>query len=326
VAHCFLILLAAILLCLPATAAAVDLARPAFAGSQSCMSSSCHGGGVGKDQGIIWAKKDPHSRADAVLSTARSARMAEALKIPDPKVSVRCTVCHSPMETLPAERFSLLKNFEPEKGVSCESCHGASEPWVRFHTRPDVSHAQRVAAGLRELTDLYARANACVACHLNLDPEIANVGRHPELSTKVPVRPDGKITAPLIEDLVAIGRTPAELGREIEERLKKYVREPNVTVSITSFVGNANEQVRVVGQATKPAALPYKQGMTLLDVMIQVGGITDYASGNRAVLIRKLEGNKQYGVRLRDLLKGGDVSANVEVLPGDVIMIPESWF
>jgi polysaccharide export outer membrane protein len=153
-----------------------------------------------------------------------------------------------------------------------------------------------------------------------------NVWRHPELSTKVPVRPDGKITAPLIEDLVAIGRTPAELGREIEERLKKYVREPTVTVGITAFVGNASEQVRVVGQAMRPAALPYKQGMTLLDVMILVGGVTEYASGNRAVLIRKAEDNKQYSLRLRDLLKGGDVSANVEVLPGDVIMIPESLF
>lgn len=155
------------------------------------MSSSCHGGGVGKDQGIIWSKKDPHSRADAVLSTARSARMAEALKIPDPKVSVRCTVCHSPMQTVPAERLSLLKNFEPEKGVSCESCHGAAEPWLRFHTRPDVQHAQRIAAGLRELTDLYARANACVACHLNLDPEIANVGRHPEMFFEL----DGQMSA-----------------------------------------------------------------------------------------------------------------------------------
>lgn len=153
-----------------------------------------------------------------------------------------------------------------------------------------------------------------------------NVWRHPELSAKVPVRPDGKITVPLIEDLPAIGRTPADLGREIEQRLQKYVREPNVTVLVTNFVGNAAEQVRVVGQAMKPAALPYKQGMTLLDVMIQVGGITEYASGNRAVLIRQSENNKQYGVRLRDLLKGGDVSANVEVQPGDVIMIPEGWF
>lgn len=152
-----------------------------------------------------------------------------------------------------------------------------------------------------------------------------NVWRHPELSTKVPVRPDGKITAPLIEDLAAAGRTPADLSREIEARLGKYVREPNVSVLVTSFVGNASEQVRVVGQAAKPAALPYKQGMTLLDVMILVGGITEYAAGNRAVLIRQAEGNRQYAVRLRDLLKGGDVTANVEMLPGDVIMIPESW-
>lgn len=153
-----------------------------------------------------------------------------------------------------------------------------------------------------------------------------SVWRHPELSTTVPVRPDGKVTTPLIEDLVAIGRTPADLSREIEERLKKYVREPSVTVAVTNFVGNATEQVRVVGQAAKPAALNYKQNMTLLDVMILVGGITENAAGNRAILIRQTEGNKQYSIRLRDLLKGGDVSANVEVLPGDVIMIPESYF
>lgn len=152
-----------------------------------------------------------------------------------------------------------------------------------------------------------------------------SVWRHPELSAKVPVRPDGRITVPLIEDLAAAGRSPAALGQDIAERLRKYVREPNVSVLVTSFVGNANEQVRVVGQAAKPAALPYRQGMTLLDVMILVGGITDYASGNRAVLIRQAEGNRQYAVRLRDLLKGGDVSANVEMLPGDVIMIPEGW-
>lgn len=152
-----------------------------------------------------------------------------------------------------------------------------------------------------------------------------SVWRHPELSAKVPVRPDGKITAPLIEDLLAAGRTPAELGQEIETRLRRYVREPNVSVLVTSFVGNASEQVRVVGQAAKPAALPYRQGMTLLDVMILVGGITEYAAGNRAVLIRQAESNRQYAVRLRDLLKGGDVTANVEMLPGDVIMIPEGW-
>jgi polysaccharide export outer membrane protein len=153
-----------------------------------------------------------------------------------------------------------------------------------------------------------------------------NVWRHPELTTKVPVRPDGKITLPLVDDVVAIGRSPNDLGKEIEEKLKKFVRDPAVTVGVTNFVGNSAEQIRVVGQAMKPAAIPFKQGMTLLDVMIQVGGITEYASGNRAVLIRQAEANKQYSVRLRDLLKGGDVSANIELQPGDVIMIPESWF
>jgi polysaccharide export outer membrane protein len=152
------------------------------------------------------------------------------------------------------------------------------------------------------------------------------VWRHPELSTTVPVRPDGKVTTPLIEDITAIGRTPADLSREIEKRLAKFVREPSVTIAVTNFVGNTNEQVRVVGQAGKPAALNYKQGMTLLDVMILVGGITDNAAGNRAILIRQSEDNKQYSVRLRDLLKNGDVSANIEMLPGDVIMIPNSYF
>jgi len=153
-----------------------------------------------------------------------------------------------------------------------------------------------------------------------------SVWRHPELSASLPVRPDGKITSPLIEDMIAIGRTPAELAREIEDKLKKFIRDPSVTIAVTSFVGNTSAQVRVVGQAAKPAAINYKQGMTLLDVMISVGGITDMAAGNRAVLIRQGEGGKQYAVRLRDLLKGGDVSANVELLPGDVIMIPESYF
>ena len=142
----------------------------------------------------------------------------------------------------------------------------------------------------------------------------------------MPVRPDGKVTTPLIEDITAIGRTPADLSREIEKRLAKFVREPSVTIAVTNFVGNTSEQVRVVGQASKPAALNYKQGMTLLDVIILVGGITDNAAGNRAVLIRQSEDNKQYSVRLRDLLKNGDVSANVEMLPGDVIMIPNSYF
>ena len=142
----------------------------------------------------------------------------------------------------------------------------------------------------------------------------------------VPVRPDGKITAPLIEDLVALGKDSTTLAREIEKQLSKYVREPIVTVIVTGFVGPYSEQIRVVGEAAKPQALPYKQNMTLLDVMIVVGGLTDFADGNKAVLLRTSDGNKQYSVRLRDLVKRGDFSANVDVKPGDVLIIPQSWF
>lgn len=153
-----------------------------------------------------------------------------------------------------------------------------------------------------------------------------SVWRNPELSATVPVRPDGKITAPLVEDIVAIGKNPTDLAREMEEKLKKYIQDPVVTIVVQGFVGPTSEQVRIVGQATRPAALNYKQDMTVLDAMIAVGGLTEFASGNRAVLIRASEGNKSYNVRLHDLLKRGDVSANVELRPGDVIIIPESWF
>jgi polysaccharide biosynthesis/export protein len=152
------------------------------------------------------------------------------------------------------------------------------------------------------------------------------VWRNPELSGVIPVRPDGKISSPLIEDMVAQGKNPSELAREMEARLKRYIQDPVVTVVIQQFNGPNTEQIRVVGQAAKPQAIPYRQNMSLLDVMITVGGITDFAAGNRAVLMRASEGNKQYNVRLRDLLKRGDVSANVEMRPGDVIIIPESWF
>ena len=152
------------------------------------------------------------------------------------------------------------------------------------------------------------------------------VWRNPELSGIIPVRPDGKISSPLVEDIIAQGKNPSELAREMEARLKRYIQDPVVTVVIQQFNGPNTEQIRVVGQATKPQSLSYRQNMTLLDVMISVGGITDFAAGNRAVLMRASEGNKQYTIRLRDLLKRGDVSANVEVRPGDVIIIPESWF
>ena len=152
------------------------------------------------------------------------------------------------------------------------------------------------------------------------------VWRNPELSMSVPVRPDGKISAPLIDDLPAMGKDPSTLARDIEKELGQFIRDPVVTVIVTQFVGPYSEQIRVVGEATKPQTLSYKQKMTVLDVMIAVGGITDFADGNRATILRASEDNAQYTVRLRDLVKRGDVSANVDMKPGDILIIPQSWF
>jgi polysaccharide export outer membrane protein len=152
------------------------------------------------------------------------------------------------------------------------------------------------------------------------------VWRNPELSLSVPVRPDGHISTPLVEDLPAIGRSPKDLARDIEKALSKYTRDPVVTVVVTGFQGAASEQIRIIGEAARPQAIPYRQEMTLLDVMIQVGGLTDFADGNAAVLVRGKEKGKQYSVRLKDLVKRGDISANVDVRPGDVLIIPQSWF
>jgi polysaccharide export outer membrane protein len=152
------------------------------------------------------------------------------------------------------------------------------------------------------------------------------VWRNPELSMSVPVRPDGKITAPLVEDLPAIGKDSTTLARDIETALGKFIRDPVVTVIVTAFVGPYSEQIRVVGEAAKPQTLAYKQKMTLLDVMIAVGGLTDFADGNKTTLLRTAEGDKQYSIRVKDLVMRGDVSANVEMKPGDVLIIPRSWF
>jgi polysaccharide biosynthesis/export protein len=152
------------------------------------------------------------------------------------------------------------------------------------------------------------------------------VWRNPDLSMTVPVRPDGKVTLPLVEDLPALGKNPSQLARDIEAAMGKLIRDPVVSVVVTTFVGPYSEQIRVVGEATRPQALPYRQKMTLLDVMIAVGGITDFADGNAASILRTSDGSSQYGVRLKDLLKRGDVSANVEMKPGDVLIIPQSWF
>lgn len=153
------------------------------------------------------------------------------------------------------------------------------------------------------------------------------VWRNPEVSETVTVRPDGKVTTPLVEDLEVSGMTPTEVARKVEEALSKFIREPIVTVIVEGFEGPYSEQVRIVGEASEPQAIPYREDMSVLDVMIAVGGLTDFAAGNDASVIRVVDGTQvQYGVRIDDLIKKGDITANADILPGDIIIIPEAWF
>lgn len=152
------------------------------------------------------------------------------------------------------------------------------------------------------------------------------VWRNEDLSHEAPVRPDGRVSVPLIEDVEAAGKTPTELSREIERRLTQYVRDPLVTVIVSDFAGTFDQQVRVIGEAQKPQAIPYRANMTLLDVMIAVGGLTEFASGNRAVVSRKTGAEQhQYRVRLDDLIRDGDIGANVQMVPGDILIIPRRY-
>ena len=159
-------------------AAEPAIAAPHFVGSQSCKSSSCHGGGSDKGQSIVWATKDVHTRAHEILGNERSKRMAESMGIGDPLKSARCTICHSPMEVLPASR--LAPGTKIDRGVSCETCHGPAEKWRLFHTRKDVSHDQNIASGMREARDFYHRSNICIACHHVVDPGLLAAG-HKEM-------------------------------------------------------------------------------------------------------------------------------------------------
>ena len=150
---------------------------------------------------------------------------------------------------------------------------------------------------------------------------------NPDISRGVVVPPDGLITTPLVEDLPASGKTSTELARDLEQALSKYIRDPVVTVVVSGFAGAFDQKIRVLGAAAQPSALQYREGMTLVDVMVAVGGLTEFAAGNNATLLRVEDGGKrkQYSVRLDDLVRDGDVSANVEVRPGDVLIIPESF-
>jgi polysaccharide biosynthesis/export protein len=208
----------------------------------------------------------------------------------------------------------------------------------RSTTPAKLALALAVMAGLAACADRDPPAPADVQVQQPVTPDYRIgpldtiqifVWQSPEFSVTVPVRPDGRISTPLIEDLEATGRTPTQLARDIEEKLKVYVQDPLVTVIVSGFAGPFDQQVRVVGEALQPRAIPYRANMTMLDVMIEVGGLTEFASGNRAVLARGGTGAGNQGtfnVRLDDLLRDGDIGANVPVLPGDVVIIPQSWF
>jgi polysaccharide export outer membrane protein len=151
------------------------------------------------------------------------------------------------------------------------------------------------------------------------------VWQHPEVSATIPVRPDGKISTPLVEDMLAVGKTPTQLARDLEGRIGEYIRAPSVSVIVSGFVGTFENQVRVVGQAAAPQAIPFREGMTLLDVMIQVGGLSNTAAGNRAKVIRRVDGMQtEIDVKVADLLNRGRIEANIPMQPGDVLIIPQS--
>ncbi len=153
------------------------------------------------------------------------------------------------------------------------------------------------------------------------------VWRNPEISTTIEVRPDGMISTPLVEDMVAVDKTPTQLARDMEGVLATYIKSPSVNIIVSGFQGTPGSMIRVVGQAQNPQAIPYREGMTILDVMIAVGGLGEFAAGNKAKLVRNVNGTpQQYRVRLGDLLNKGDIEENVAIEPGDVIIIPESFF
>jgi len=207
------------------------------------------------------------------------------------------------------QRFQLASFFARIATVCCVLLVAACA------TPPDAGAPQQAAAPMHD----YVLGPG--------DTININVWRNPEVSQTVPVRPDGKITMPLVEDLQASGKTATQLARDIEHILGKYIQQPVVTVTVTGFVGPYSEQIRVIGQAAKPQALPYRQGMSLMDVMIAVGGLGDFAAGNSASIVRKVDGKQEkIEVRLADLIKKGDISANMPVRPGDILIIPESFF
>lgn len=192
--------------------------------------------------------------------------------------------------------------------IGCQGCAGSTASSIPEGEQDLTDHRTEYVIGPGDVLQVYVWDN-------------------PDLSVTIPVRPDGRITIPLVEDIRAVGITPTDLARDIEVILAEYVRTPQVNIIVTNFRGTYRKRIRVVGQAVSPQSLSYQSGMTLLDVVIEVGGLTEFASGNRAKIIR-WEGSAQIEikVRLKDLISDGDISENIDMQPGDVLIIPESIF
>lgn len=192
-------------------------------------------------------------------------------------------------------------------GVTMAMIGGCATPTLTARTAKSLKATPHYIIGPGDTLSIYVRNN-------------------PKLSVTIPVRPDGRISMPLVQDVRAAGRTPSQLADVLTADLSQYVRSPNVTVMVTSFVGAYRDEVRVVGQAVKPEAVAYRDGMTLLDVMIRVGGLTKFAAGNRAEIVRKVDGKeKTFTVHVADLLNG-NIKDNVPMQPGDILIIPEAYF
>jgi polysaccharide export outer membrane protein len=219
--------------------------------------------------------------------------------------------------------------------IKQQNHQGVNQSWKRWYVLPAVlvvAVLLLAACGTNQINTLNAQnATKSVANQSYLigagDALNVFVWGNEDLSAEVTVRPDGKIATPLVEDVVASGKTPVQLARDMEQQLAQYIKNPVVTVMVQQFVGSYGQQIRIIGEAAEPRAIPYNEDITLLDVMIAVGGLTEFASGNDASIVRTVNGKQQqYRVRLDDLVKQGDISANVNMQPGDILIIPESWF
>lgn len=226
--------------------------------------------------------------------------------------------------------FSTLQGIRSSPpGAHVNTLNTKISKWLKLVVSGSAALALFGCASTSDLSAPSSVAQASAHDYLIGPGDTVNiiVWRNPEVSMSVPVRPDGKITTPLVEDLGAIGKTSTELARDIEKALAKFIQQPVVTVIVTGFAGPYEEQIRVIGQAAKPQALAYRQGMSLMDVLIAVGGITEFASGNKANIIRTVDGKQlKLNVRLNDLIRDGDISANIPLRPGDILVIPQSFF